>query len=78
MGVDNQSAVAVSYNPEHLQRVKHMERRHFFVRELVEKGEIRVPYVNTADNLADFFTKIHHGADFKTFQDRLMGTLDDE
>jgi hypothetical protein len=43
--MDNQSAIAVAYNPEHLQRVKHMERRHFFVRELVENHQIRVPFV---------------------------------
>ena len=27
---------------------------------------------------ADFFTKIHHGAGFKTFQDNMMGHLDEE
>ena len=30
---------------------------HFFVREAVENSRITVPYVNTSDNLADFFTK---------------------
>eukprot|EP00966_Prymnesium_polylepis_P124640 2882565-Prymnesium_polylepis.1 len=30
--VDNQSAIAVAYNPEHHSRMKHVERRHFFVR----------------------------------------------
>ena len=43
--------------PEHHQRTKHIERRHFYVREAVEKMEIRVPYVATCDNIADFFTK---------------------
>ena len=37
--------------------MKHVERRHFFVRECVEKHLIRVPFVSTVDNLADFFTK---------------------
>ena len=55
--VDNQGAVDLAYNPEHHQRTKHIERRHFFVREAVERGEIRVPFVKTNDNLADFFTK---------------------
>ena len=31
--VDNQSAIAVAYNPELHQRTKHIERRHYFVRE---------------------------------------------
>ena len=34
--VDNQSAIAVAYNPEHHSRMKHVERRHYFVRECVE------------------------------------------
>ena len=33
LAVDNQSAINVAYNPEHHARVKHIERRHFFVRE---------------------------------------------
>ena len=37
--------------------MKHVERRHLYVRECIERGEIVVPYVSTHDNLADFFTK---------------------
>ena len=37
--------------------MKHVQRRHFFVRDMVESFEIEVPFVRTADNLADFFTK---------------------
>ena len=37
--------------------MKHIARRHFFVRECVENFQIEVPYVNTMDNLADFLTK---------------------
>ena len=55
--VDNTSARDLAYNPEHHERTKHIDRRHFFVRELVEREVIEVPYVNTAENLADFFTK---------------------
>ena len=35
--VDNRSAIDVAYNPEHHGRMKHVDRRHFFVRELVER-----------------------------------------
>ena len=34
--------------------MKHVQRRHFFVRDMVESFEINVPYVPTADNVADF------------------------
>ena len=54
---DNQGARALSYNPEHHDKTKHVERRHFFVRDMVEKFEINVPFVRTAENWADFFTK---------------------
>ena len=35
--VDNQGAIDLAYNPEHHQKTKHIERRHFYVRELVEQ-----------------------------------------
>ena len=50
----------VSYNPELHDRMKHVERRHFFVRDMVERFELEVPYVSTVDNIADFFTKSMH------------------
>ena len=47
----------LSYNPEHHNRTKRVERRHFFIRDMVEKFELRVPLVSTVNNYADFFTK---------------------
>ena len=37
--------------------MKHVARRHYFVRDMVEAFELRVPFVRTIDNIADFFTK---------------------
>ena len=45
-------------------KTKHIARRHFFVRDMVESFELNVPFVGTADNVADFFTK---ALDAKTF-----------
>ena len=50
--VDNQSAIAVAYNPEHHFRMKHVQRRHFFVRECVENLQIVVPFIATATSLS--------------------------
>ena len=72
LGVDNKAARDLAYNPEHHERTKHIARRHFYVRELVEDGTITVPYVNTADNVADFFTKPLGKAQFRTFRDAIM------
>ena len=57
LATDNQAARDLAYNPEHHERTKHIARRHFYVRELVEDHVLRVPFVRSHDNLADFFTK---------------------
>ena len=72
INVDNQAARDLSYNPEFHQRTKHIDRRHFYVREMVEAGRLTVPYVNTVDNLADFFTKPLPGRQFYAMRDRIM------
>eukprot|EP00965_Chrysotila_dentata_P045198 1502053-Pleurochrysis_carterae.AAC.1 len=55
--MDNKSAIDLAYNPEHHQWSKHIDRRHFFFREKVKNFDITVPFVRSANNLADFFTK---------------------
>jgi hypothetical protein len=70
--VDNKGARDLAYNPEHHQRVKHIERRHFFIRELVEEMRITVPYVPSAENLGDFFTKPLQGPQFFALRDTIM------
>ena len=44
----------------------------FYVRELVEQHRIRVPFVSTVNNLADFFTKPLPAKTFRYFRDRIM------
>ena len=70
--MDNKSAIDLAYNPEHHARTKHIDRRHYFVRECVEQGRLRVPFVSTADNIADFFTKPLMGKDFFRLRDIIM------
>ena len=70
--VDNKSAIDVAYNPEHHGKVKHIERRHFFIREAVEDMKIRVPFLATADNWAEFFTKALPVKQFVALQNQLM------
>ena len=73
VAVDNTAARNLAYNPQHHERTKHIDRRHFFVRELVEDGRITVPFVRSADNLADFFTKPLPASQFAPMRDRIMG-----
>ena len=49
-----------------------LDRRHFFVRECVENMQLRVPFVRTLDNMADFFTKPLCAKNFFRMRDVLM------
>ena len=70
--VDNQAARDLAYNPEHHQRTKHIDRRHFYVREVVEELRIVVPFVPTDANVADFFTKALPADKFLKFRQIVM------
>ena len=69
---DNRGANDLAYNSEHHQRTKHIDRRYFWVRELVENMKLSVAYVNTVDNLADFLTKPLPSKTFFHMRDRIM------
>ena len=69
---DNQGAIDLAYNPEHHQKTKHIDRHHFYVRELVERGQLEVPYVKMAENLADFFTNPLAVKTFRAMRDKIM------
>ena len=56
--VDNTAAVAIAVNPISTSALKHVKRRHFFVRDAQDEGEIAVIHVGTARNLADMMTKV--------------------
>ena len=77
LSTDNKAARDLSYNPEHHDRSKHIERRHFFIRDMVEAQEIIVPLVNTKDNDADFFTKPLAPKRFKYLRRRVMNLRDE-
>ena len=70
--MDNKSAIDLAYNPEHHSKTKHIERRHYFIRECVENGKLRVPFVPTGENVADFFTKPIMGKQFFSLRDKVM------
>ena len=54
---DNTSAIAITQNPKFHSRTKHIDIRHHFIRDHVEKSDIEVVKVGTEDQLADIFTK---------------------
>ena len=72
LSLDNKAAIDSSYNPENHARTKHIDRRHYFIRELVEEGRLVVPYVSTVDNHADFFTKPLKPCRFFSLRNKIM------
>ncbi|KAL2325574.1 hypothetical protein Fmac_024632 [Flemingia macrophylla] len=54
---DNTSAIKITKNPIMHSRTKHIEVRHHFIRDHVEKGDCDIEFVNSEDQLADIFTK---------------------
>ena len=75
---DSKSARDVSYNPQHHDRMKHVERRLFFVRDMVEKFELEVPFVRTIDNMADILTKpMKDAKQFHRLRRYIMNDLDE-
>jgi hypothetical protein len=56
--VDNKSAIALSKNPVHHDRSKHIDTRYHFIRDCVERGEVDIDHVSTAEQLADILTKV--------------------
>lgn len=59
--------------------MKHVERRHFYVRDMVETFEIEVPYVCTDQNPADFLTKPMKSASrFRELRRIVMNIPDDD
>nr|GEY66531.1 retrovirus-related Pol polyprotein from transposon TNT 1-94 [Tanacetum cinerariifolium] len=54
---DNYSAIALCYNNIQHSRSKHIDIRHHFIREQVERGVVELYFVSTDYQLEDIFTK---------------------
>lgn len=68
---DNQPCIALTTEPRRQKRMKHVEIQHFFVRELIEKGKLRLEYVPTEHQLADVMTKGLASPRFRILRDQL-------
>ena len=57
LAIDDASALKLTKNPEFHGRTKHINIRHHFIRECVERGEIVPNWISGKTNPADLFTK---------------------
>ena len=72
---DNQSAMLMEQNGRNscTGNSRHINVRYFFVKDRIDKGEIRVQYCPTGLMLADYYTKPLMGAKFREFRSYVMG-----
>ncbi|GJR10457.1 hypothetical protein Tco_0793109 [Tanacetum coccineum] len=54
---NNKGAIDLSKNPVLHSRTKHIEIRHHFLRDNIQKGNISIEKVSSEDNIADILTK---------------------
>lgn len=71
---DNQSAIAVTKNGVKGERTKHVDVKYHFVTETVERGDVQLKWIPTAEQQADIFTKALAQPAFETLRSQLMAT----
>jgi hypothetical protein len=54
---DNENAVKIVTNPVQHKKTRHIDIRHYFLRDYMSKGDLVMESVRTDDQLADIFTK---------------------
>jgi len=61
---DSMSAIYLAKNQVYHGRMKHIDVKYHFVRDVLEDGDIKVKKVHTKDNPADILTKVVSGVKF--------------
>ena len=72
---DNTTAINLSKKPIQHSRTKHIEIRHHFLRDHVQKGDCVLEFVHTKNQLVDIFTKPLPKETFFSIR-RKLGLLD--
>ena len=70
--VDNTAAIAFSEGKVRKSKLKHIDVRQQWVEWLRDRSLVKLEYVNTKLNLADFFTKILDTDTFVNLRDQMM------
>lgn len=65
---DSQSGIHLAKNKMYHERTKHIDVKLHFAREIIERGDICLETIDTADNPADKLTKALPGPNFMYFQ----------
>ena len=65
--------MALTNNPVHHKRTKHIDVRYHYTRELVAAGQIALVYVPTQEQLADVLTKALPRATLEHLREVVLG-----
>jgi hypothetical protein len=68
---DNQSGIKLSKNHVFHDRSKHINIRYHFLQDCVQKGAVRLQYIQTDDHKANIFTKTLSRQKFDKFRDKM-------
>jgi hypothetical protein len=71
---DNESCILLAKNGRQSssKRTKHINLRYFYVKDMIDSGDIVLRYCNTDNMHADFFTKALQGNQFRKHRDYIM------
>ena len=67
---DNHSCIKMTKYPVFHDKSKHIEVRYHFVRDMVQKGAIKLKYLPTEEKVADVLTKHLAHVKFEYFQEK--------
>ena len=79
LGVDNKCSMhLMAQGTGSFKRAKHIKVRFFWLKDLIDDGDIAIKYVPSEELVADLLTKAMTGAKFKYLRKKLLGLLDEE
>ena len=68
---DNQSCVNFSENPVFHDKSKHIEIKYHYIRDMVQRGAVKLQYVATNEQIVDVLTKPLARVKFEYFREKL-------
>ena len=68
---DNQSCVKLSENPFFHDKLKHIEIKYHYIRDMVHRGAVKLQYVATEEYIADVLMKSLARVKFEYFREKL-------
>jgi hypothetical protein len=68
---DNQSCIKLTENPVFHDKSKHIEIKYHYIRDMVQKGAVKLQYVATEEQIVDVLTKPLSRVKFEYFRDKL-------